>query len=184
MGVFLLLVKLRFVLLILAGIVVMPFVLPQSILNRLTSIGNTKDSSTSYRISIWKGAINMIKDYWYRPIGQGTVAFNRLYPLYSYSGVGAEHTHNLFLQMMIEIGIFGMIAFIGVIFKFYQYLCSGLKVVKDKILSINLIAFISGMTGFLVQSLFDNTWYNNRVILIFWTFLALAVVTRGFVKTE
>ena len=104
-GVFLLLVNLKFIILFLAGLLAVPFVLPESILNRFTSIGNTGDSSTSYRISIWKGAIDMIKDYWYKPIGQGTAAFNSVYPFYSYSGVGAEHTHNLFLQMIIETGI-------------------------------------------------------------------------------
>ena len=183
-GIFLLLLNLKFILLFFAGIIAMPMILPASILNRLTSIGNTGESSTSYRISIWKGAIDMIKDYWYRPIGQGTVAFNRIYPLYSYSGVGAEHTHNLFLQLMIEVGIFGIIAFLGILFKFYQTLGHALKICKDKVLSIQLIAFISGMTGFLVQSLFDNTWYNNRIILIFWTFIGLAMVITNLVKEK
>jgi len=177
-GIFLLLINLKFILAFLAGLVAMPFVLPDSILNRFTSIGNTGDSSTSYRISIWKGAIDMIKDYWYRPIGQGTVAFNRIYPLYSYSGVGAEHTHNLFLQLIIETGILGIVAFIGILFKFYQTLCHGLKICQDKLLKIQMIAFISGMSGFLIQSMFDNTWYNNRIILIFWTFIGFAMVSR------
>lgn len=183
-GVFLLLLNFKFILLFLAGIVAIPFVLPMSIRNRFMSIGNTEDSSTSYRISIWKGAINMIKDYWYRPIGQGTVAFNSIYPFYSYSGVGAEHTHNLFLQLLIETGIVGFVTFVGLLFKFYQYLLSGLKVCKDKILSVRMIAFVSGMTGFIIQSLFDNTWYNNRIILIFWMFIALAITTRNFVMRE
>lgn len=181
-GIFMLLVNLKFILLFLAGIISLPMILPASIMNRITSIGNTSDSSTSYRISIWKGAIDMIKDYWYRPIGQGTVAFNRIYPLYSYSGVGAEHTHNLFLQMIIELGILGVITFLGVIFKFYQTLGNALKICKDKVLSIQIIAFISGMSGFLVQSLFDNTWYNNRIILIFWIFVGLAMVLTNLVK--
>lgn len=183
-GVFLLLINLKFIILFLAGILAVPFVLPSSIINRFTSIGNTGDSSTSYRISIWKGAIDMIKDYWYRPIGQGTVAFNSIYPFYSYSGVGAEHTHNLFLQIIIETGILGVISFIGILFKFYQTLCHGLKVSNDKEISVCMIAFISGMTGFLIQSLFDNTWYNNRIILIFWIFIALAMVTRNLINTQ
>ena len=181
-GIFLLLINLKFILLFIAGIIAVPFALPQSIINRFSSIGNTNDSSTSYRISIWKGAIDMIKDYWYRPIGQGTVAFNRIYPLYSYSGVGAEHTHNLFLQLIIETGILGIIAFIGLIFKFYQYLFNGLKKCKEKTMSINMIAYVSGMTGFIIQSMFDNTWYNNRIILIFWIFIALGISTRNLIE--
>ena len=183
-GIFLLLINLKFILFLIAGIAAVPFVLPQSIMNRLTSIGNTEDSSTSYRVSIWKGAVDMIKDYWYRPIGQGTTAFNSIYPLYSYSGVGAEHTHNLFLQVFIETGILGIISFIGLIFNFYQYLCSGLKECKDREIYIKVIAFVSGLSGFLIQSLFDNTWYNNRIVLIFWMFIAIGVATRNFIKSE
>ena len=40
------------------------------------------------------------------------------------------------------------------------------------------------MSGFLLQSIFDNTWYNNRIILIFWIFVALAVSVRNEVKNE
>ena len=112
------------------------------------------------------------------------MAFNSIYPLYSYSGVGAEHTHNLFLQILIETGIFGFVAFVGLIFKFFQYMASGLNKSTNKNVSINMIAFISGMVGFLIQSIFDNTWYNNRIILIFWMFVGLAVATRNLVKVD
>ncbi len=187
-GVFLVLVNFKWVLLFLAGALAIPFVLPESILNRFTSIGNTSESSTSYRIAIWKGALDMIKDYWYRPIGQGTAAFNRIYPLYSYSGVGAEHTHNLFLQLIVETGILGILSFIVVLFRFFQYLGSGIQIAKEKLkdknVSIFLIAFVSGMTGFMVQSMFDNTWYNNRIVLIFWIFIALGCAARALVKEE
>lgn len=180
-GIFFILVNFKFIILFIAGILALPFVLPSSVMNRFLSIGDTKESSTSYRISIWKGAFDMIKDFWYRPIGQGAKAFNNIYPFYAYSGVAAEHSHNLFLQLIIETGIVGIASFIVIIFKFYQALGHGLKISKDKNLSILIIAFISGMTGFLIQSLFDNTWYNNKMILIFWIFIALAMVTKNLV---
>ncbi len=182
--VFLLLINIRFVLLFIAGLISLPFVLPKSILNRFTSIGNTEDSSTSYRISIWKGAVSMIRDYWYRPLGQGTNAFNLVYPYYALNGVGAEHTHNLFLQIAVETSIFGLGAFILTIFRIFQTIFAGIRISKDKSLRITLIAFVSGLSGFIVQSLFDNTWYNNRIVLIFWIFIALAVATRNLVGKE
>ena len=84
-------------------------------------------------------------DRYDKRLGQGTTAFNSIYPFYSYSGVGAEHTHNLFLQLFIETGILGFGTFIGLLFKFYQYLCSGLKISKNKDVSIKVIAFVSGI---------------------------------------
>ena len=86
--------------------------------------------------------------------------------------------------MAIETGIVGIISFVLMIFKYFQTLCNGLKKCIDKQYKVILIAFISGMAGFLIQSMFDNTWYNNRIILIFWTFIGLAMVTRNLVEIE
>lgn len=184
LAVFVLLISLKWIVAFLLGVMVAPAFLPQSIINRFSSIGNMSDSSTSYRVSIWKGAIDMIKDYWYRPIGQGTTAFNSIYPLYSYSGVGAQHTHNLFLQLFIETGILGMLSFLGVIYKFFQNILCGLKNTKNKFYRYCFIGFASGMVGFLLQSIFDNTWYNNKIILIFWIFIALSAVVRNLSNVE
>ena len=47
------------------------------------------------------------------------------------------------------------------------------------------IAFISGMAGFLVQAMTDYSFYNYRVMLIFWVFLAVGmVVSRRGELTE
>ena len=56
----------------------LPFVLPETIINRFLSIGNMADSSTSYRVYIWLGTIAMLKDYWFCGIGPGAAAFNQV----------------------------------------------------------------------------------------------------------
>lgn len=183
-AVFVLLIDFRWIIGFILGILALPALMPHSIINRFTSIGDMEDGSTSYRVSIWRGTIDMIKDYWYRPIGQGTTAFNSIYPLYSFSGVGAQHTHNLFLQLTIETGIVGIILFIGIIFKFFQSLLSAISKVKDNAYRFYMIGFVSGMSGFVLQSLFDNTWYNNKIILIFWIYIALALITKNLSSAE
>lgn len=181
---FIILISIKWIIAFVLGVMIAPVFLPQSIINRFSSIGNMADSSTSYRVSIWKGALDMVKDYWYRPIGQGTKAFNSVYPFYSYSGVGAQHTHNLFLQLLIETGIIGIVSFVGVIYKFFQNVLCGLKKTTNKFYRYCFIGFTSGMLGFLLQSIFDNTWYNNKIILIFWIFMALSVVARNISDME
>ena len=34
---------------------------------------------------------------------------------------------------------------------------------------------MSGMLGFLLQSMTDHTWYNYRVVLIFWVIIGLTI---------
>jgi hypothetical protein len=52
----------------------------------------------------------------------------------------------------------------------------------DKRAKIYTISFISSVMGFLVQSLFDYTFYNYRVLLMFVIYLGLGVVSTTYAK--
>jgi len=110
--------------LVLAGIAaipMLPYVLPQSIISRFTSIGDLSDSSTSYRVHIWHASSAMIRDNPISGIGVGEGAWDQLYPLYSYMGVeAAPHSHNLYLQIWLELGLTGILAFVVFLFLLYQ----------------------------------------------------------------
>lgn len=172
LGILLIIIDKRFIWLGVIGLVLLPFVLPETIMNRFLSIGDMGDSSTSYRVYIWLGTLNMLRDYWFSGIGLGITSFNTIYPIYSYNNVSAPHSHNLFLQMNVEYGIVGLIIFLGVLYHFYKETI--ISMLKEK--NVVLASFIAGMSGYLLQSLFDNTWYNYRVVLIFWMFLAFGLV--------
>ncbi|GFI62436.1 hypothetical protein IMSAG049_01618 [Clostridiales bacterium] len=174
-AVFLILLDRRFILLILLGIAVMPFLLPQTIINRFMSIGNMSDSSTSYRFYIYMGTLSMLKDYWLCGVGPGTAAFNMVYPSYAYDSILAPHSHNLYLQIMCDCGICGAAVFVMIIYRAYKSCAIGLKnaAKNDKIF---IIGAISALSGFFVQSMFDYTFYNYRVMFIFWAVLGLAML--------
>lgn len=104
-----------------AMVPVLPSVLPESIVHRFLSIGNLADSSTSYRIYIWQATLDMIRDHVLTGIGIGEGAWDRLYPIYAYQGVeSAPHAHNLFLQIWLELGLAGILAFVIFLFLLYQ----------------------------------------------------------------
>lgn len=177
-SVFVILLNFKFIVFFIVGLILLPFILPKSILNRFTSIGNMKDSSTSYRVNIWKACVDMINGCKFVPLGQGKDVFNRIYPIFAYNESIAEHSHNLFLQIIIETGLCGILSFIYMMYRFYQYLFSGINIAKSFCDKVYLIGFVSSMFGFLVQSIFDNSWYNYRVVLIFWMFIGIATSYR------
>lgn len=170
----------RFILLGILALLVAPFVLPETIISRFTSIGNMGDTSTSYRVDIWMGTIAMLKDYWFSGIGLGITSFNKVYPIYAYAGTTAQHSHNLYLQLMVENGIMGLVMFLGIIYNFFKEIIISL-VKKKKIL---LVGIMSGMVGFLVQSMTDHTWYNYRVVLVFWMVVAFGVSYAKIIQEE
>lgn len=154
---------------------VIPMVLPESIINRFSSIGDMKDSSTSYRVYIWMGTLAMMRDFWISGIGMGQEAFTQVYPFYSYNGIVAPHSHNLFLQILVETGVTGIAAFAIIIFLFLRKIMTGYTIGgKGDKLSTLMTAITAGICGFLVQGMFDNCFYNYRVMLVFWCTLAIA----------
>lgn len=151
-----------------------PLVMPESIMNRFLSIGNLADSSTSYRVSIWRAAIGIARDFFGSGIGVGESAFRRVYPLYSLSGIeAAPHSHNLFLQVQIELGIVGTLLFLGVLFLFAQCCLDHNSSMADRETRIMSIGCFAGLISALAQGMTDYIWYNYRVFFVFWFVLAL-----------
>ena len=149
------------------------FVLPDTVISRFASIGNLGDSSTSYRVYIWMGTLAMLKDYWLCGIGPGEEAFNLVYPRYGYSGIDAPHAHNLFLQIVCDAGIIALVIFVLLLFHFFRDQCAAFCREKDPFSRLHQTAVTAGVAGFLVQAMTDYSFYNYRVMILFWVFLAL-----------
>ncbi len=174
----------RLLLLAFIGLFILSALLPAPILNRFTSIGDLKDTSSSYRLSIWLGTINMLRDYWVSGIGIGSEAFNRIYPFYAYSGTQAQHSHNLYLQILSEMGYLGLISFLLIIFLFYKQMLTAYFKTNNKFISIFLISICASISGYLLQGMFDNVWYNYRVFLIFWILISFGIAANNLTLAE
>lgn len=174
-AVFIVLVDKRFIILGIIGLMALPFVLPESIITRFTSIGDLSDSSSSYRLYIWLGTINMLKDFWLYGIGLGSTAYNQVYPFYSFSNIIAPHAHNLYLQIMCETGIAGLLVFLIFIIITLKKIYLGFSRDKKGIYGILCASVIAGLLGFLLQGMFDYVWYNYRVFLMFWMFIGIGI---------
>lgn len=172
-AIFVLLLSPRLILLAPVVLVVLFIVLPDTVTSRFTSIGNLKDTSTSYRVSIWMGSLAMLKDYWLFGVGPGTEAFNRIYPIYCYNGAVAHHSHNLFLQLLCDGGICVLVLFLLVIFAFGRQICTSLSKQHDWKNKLFPIACLAGVLGFLAQGMTDYAFYNYRVTLVFFAILGL-----------
>ncbi|MGN1115413.1 MAG: O-antigen ligase family protein [Candidatus Ornithomonoglobus sp.] len=164
---------------------ILPFIVPQTIVDRLMSIGNLEDSSTSYRVYIWMGAIGMLRHYLAGGIGMGESAFNQVYPFFSYNAIIAPHSHNTFLQLLVEGGIPALVSFLAVI---VVYLKGAQRIysrrAKKSFNSSMTLALAAGVCGFLFQSLFDYTFYNYRVMAVFFMVIGITMCFRYITSKE
>ncbi|MBR0365698.1 MAG: O-antigen ligase family protein [Clostridia bacterium] len=158
---------------------IIPFIIPQTIVDRLASVGNMDDSSTSYRVYIWMGAIGILRHYIAGGIGMGEAAFNEVYPFFSYNAITAPHSHNTFLQLLVESGIPALVAFLAVV---VIYLRNTRLIYREQdkksVDSAMSLALAAGVCGFLFQSLFDYTFYNYRVMAVFFMVPAMTMCYR------
>lgn len=163
----------------------LPFILPDTIITRFTSIGNLADTSTSYRVSIWRAAVHMIEDYLFTGIGIGEGAWREIYPDYTLPGIeAAPHSHNLFFQITLETGIFGIAFFFIILFllvkisftvfaKLSRENHAELEPDFARNRKLAIAGPLCGLLAVLIQGLTDNSWYNYRVYLMLWLTIGL-----------
>jgi len=156
-----------------------PFLLPEAMMDRMMSVGDMEDSSTSYRVFIWKGTFRMLRDFWIGGIGMGEGAFRSVYPIYSYIGIIAPHAHNTFLQLVVEGGIGALCIFVAMMGSFLKKISSAFSSsAKNSIDAVTALAIGSGVSGFLLQSMFDYTFYNYRMMAMFFMILAIGISAK------
>jgi len=151
------------------------FLIPNNILTRLSSIGDLADSSTMYRVYTWKGTLTAISDNLFSGFGYGADAFSKIYPQFAYAGIeAAEHSHNLFLQIIFSMGIVGIIVFGIIIFLTFQQNLEYIKNTNNTNDKLFVIAIFSSLISALIMGMFDYIWYNYRVFFTFWIIIAMA----------
>lgn len=159
--------------------------IPDSVTRRILSIGDLADSSTMYRVYTWKGTLECIKDNILGGIGYGPSAFQTIYPQYAYAGMeSAEHSHSLFLQILLGMGIVGLIVFGVIIFLYAQMNFEYIKNSNDISGRLTMIACLCAVLGLLIFGLFDYSWYSYRVFFLFWTIMGLACAYVRVNKNE
>ena len=157
------------------AICIIPF-LPESIMNRILTIGNMKDSSNHYRICIWTGVLLMMRDFWFTGTGLGPEAFRRLYMIYtSEYARPAPHTHMLFMEVFAEMGVLGVIVFFALIVSLIFVSCRQVnKFERKSIPRMYVIAAASSVAGILMIGFAEYVWFYPRVMFAFFIALGLA----------
>lgn len=148
--------------------------LPDSMISRFVSIGSASDTSSMYRISAWRGVVKMLGENWLGGIGVGEAAFSAVYPVFSYAGIeGIRHTHNLYLQLLSEMGIAGLAVFVIVMILFVQNCFEFIYKMRNQGEATVVIAGLVAVIASLIMGLTDHIWYSYRVFLMFWLVIGL-----------
>jgi len=115
----------------------------------------------------------MFKHYMLSGFGLGSDIFRQLIQNYKlYTKAVPPHTHILFLQIWIEMGLAGFVTFMWYIYRTIKNSVIGIYNSSLTLKTI-LAAGTAALCGILVTSLVEYSWYYPRVMVMFWVLLGI-----------
>jgi putative inorganic carbon (HCO3(-)) transporter len=130
------------------------------------------EEAGSGRLTYWKKAISIIRTH---PVcGTGLNTYSRIV-MRDPDPKKWWYAHNSYLQMAAETGIVGLACFLGMLFVLLRQGLIFCKQINDWWQLTFLQGTVSGLSGYLVQSFFDNTFYTVQLGVLLWVIIGLMV---------
>ncbi len=143
-------------------------------LNRLMSVFLLRgDSSTSFRMNVYKSSWHMFTDNPIFGIGPGNHTFREIYGYYMLTGFDALAAYSVPLEIAVETGICGFISFFAfILFLFIdsiKYICQDQSIRGKIYVSISIMSIL----GLMTHGLFDTVFFRPQIQFVFWTSVAM-----------
>lgn len=140
-------------------------------------------SSNSFRMNVWIGVADMVRDNWLIGVGIGNTAFRKMYSLYMVSGYEALGAYNIFFEVLAEMGVVGLLAFCWLLLAFTA---RNLDTFRRGAGAQRwwAAAVVAGLAGTFAMGMFDTVYYRPAVQLQFWLLLAITVAIAPRVQAS
>lgn len=145
-------------------------------------------SSMQDRTVMWSTAMKIFKEH--PIIGNGINTFFNKYKYMRedrWKGEKGSYAHNCYLQMMADLGILGLAAFLWFIITVIGSALANLRIIKDRFYYSLTLGLTSGIIAFLFHSFFDTNLYSLNLTTLFWIsaglLSALTVIARSKTTT-
>lgn len=141
----------------------------------------TDTNTFDFRLMVWEQSLNLAADFPFTGVGFG--AFNavseRLYPFPILNDPGA---HNLYLQIMADLGIPALIAYLSILGTtfFMAYLIASATHTQPDT-RVLVFGLVTGLVGLHLHGLLDNTLWSTRIAFV--PFILIGLITAVFVNT-
>ena len=167
------------------GLITLLILSTPAILKRILSIFILRgDSSTSFRMNVYKSSFAMFCDNPIFGIGLGNTTFREVYGYYMQSGFDALSAYSIYLETAVETGLLGLAAFLSFLFLIVKpavrYVISNNDFTQKIFVSCCLLSIL----GALVHGFFDTVFFRPQVQCIFWFTIALLNIKLEELKQQ
>lgn len=138
------------------------------------------------RLELWERALWMMRDFPFTGIGLGMFekTVQTFYPLFENApGLPLPHAHNLFLQMGVEFGVGGLVAFVGLVVTVLLVGAEAMRRAKGTDYGLLAAGLLAGFVVYAVHGLTDAAGTSTKVSVVMWFMVALLMVVSRRVRT-
>ena len=157
-----------------SGIFILFVLSSPAILKRILSIFVMRgDSSTSFRMNVYKASFEMFKDNPLLGIGLGNTTFREIYGYYMLSGFDALSAYSIYLETAVETGILGLCAFLSFLFLLLKPSIKFIMTKNEIGQKIFVSCCVLSLVGAMVHGFFDTVFFRPQVQTLFWLVVAI-----------
>ena len=155
---------------------------PQHLRERALTMTDPDDVTVKERIYMWRSGFAMWREHPWLGVGPGGVKREyRNYALAEALMKRTGHLHNSALQILVETGVAGLLAWLWLWTAFYMEAVRLLRrlpaaAIRERALVAGSIAAI---TGFLVAGMSEHNFGDSEVVMLAWMIMALPFTVRG-----
>ncbi len=160
------------------------YLIPHTVLDRFLSIFNSADTSVAYRFSIWRASVKMLSENFFTGVGMGTEAFMDSFLKYAEDGVSAPHSHNLFLELAAEGGIFMLLVFLAILFVRAKHVSEYRHYISHSTLKNPIATTVTATVGLIVFGMTDYIFYDMRMAFLFFILFGISSASLRLAKKE
>lgn len=150
---------------------------PKMMAERTTNIVSSILDSSSRGI-YWTSAMNLIVKSPF--IGHGLNAYTPAAEANNLKWQG--YPHNCFLQMLAEVGLFGLVSFIWIFLRLFRQAWRRVTNIQDLFSKDVVWGAAAGLTAFMVHSFFDTSMYSGQLSSLMWLITGVAVAVMRVEK--
>ncbi|MGL4730054.1 MAG: O-antigen ligase family protein [Clostridium sp.] len=131
------------------------------------------------RIKLWKTAIKMIKENPIKGVGNGNYVarydeYVKKYPECAYPDYHRFSSHNSYLKVQSELGVFGIAFFVLMLTASLKSIFKAYRTANNVKYKMFFLGVFASAIAFLAMNMLDNLFFAPQTTTFFWIFVALA----------
>ncbi len=144
---------------------------------RLTSLLDTSEGTTFFRLQLWRSSLAMIADHPILGVGLDNFlyAYRTMYVLPSaWAEFDLSHPHNFVLDFWLRLGIPGLITIVSLLAAFFRKAWLSFRSLGENDVRLLILGLMAAMVNFVAHGLVDNAFFLVDLAFVFALMLALA----------